>query len=238
MPFSESFLSKVLCSQVDQSASAHRIEKFGKVHLFLEHGGKVQPWGLGRGSYCWHYQGWGQSAQASHRLTGCMALDCRELMQWTSLWFTLFRFLTALNQSLISKLRPAWNSIVPPKGSPAWSLSGVGQRKQCRHVQHMNRLTWMKEVCLCHWKPFQPRHTQRRRYLPSLARWSMWNIHCEISGSSIETTFYARSYPVATIRPGRWCLLRCKLTVIWPTELMQACWTALALFPLQEKATH
>lgn len=45
MPFSDTFLNKVLWSQIDQLASAHRIGKISKFHLLSEHDRKVQPVG-------------------------------------------------------------------------------------------------------------------------------------------------------------------------------------------------
>lgn len=103
-------------------------------------------------------------------------------------------------------------------------------------MQRIDLLPSMKKASIYHSIPV-PLMLRKRKWSSSrLVTWPMQNIHFVTFPSSMETSFSARSYPVATFMPGGWCLWHFKLTTIRPTQAIWACCTALNSSPLWRTA--
>lgn len=74
----------------------------------------------------------------------------------------------------------------------------------------MDSRGWRRRVCVR--KTFPWTHTQRRRSSSLFFSLSTRSIRCATSTNSMESSFFARSDPVATTMRGGRCLWRCKLT--------------------------
>lgn len=82
--------------------------------------------------------------------------------------------------------------------------------------------------------PVQRTPVQKRRSCTSFVVSSARNISCATSSSILNTSFAARSDPLANAMFQGWCMSSCKLTVIRLAQAMRAGRTALVSFILRQ----